>query len=106
MVSDANNVMVDHQSLRMDAMDLYDFVWVSCGGLASVFPLMTVGLFGLKALGAIFGLILLGATFRYLFIFTNLRIIVKSKLKVSLKPTLYSVGLGWFQGNTQNNKLI
>jgi MFS family permease len=34
----------------------------SYGGVASVFPLMTEELFGLKALGAIFGLILLGAT--------------------------------------------
>ncbi len=35
---------------------------LSYGGLASVFPLMTEELFGLRALGAIFGLVLLGAT--------------------------------------------
>jgi len=34
----------------------------SYGGLASVFPLMTAELFGLRAMGSIFGVILLGAT--------------------------------------------
>jgi len=34
----------------------------SYGGLASVFPLMTGELFGLRAMGSIFGVILLGAT--------------------------------------------
>jgi len=45
-------------------------VWVfsflfgfSYGGLASIFPLVTVEYFGLTAMGSIFGLILLGATF-------------------------------------------